>query len=66
MMNKIVKNILLVRDKFMPEMHLRQSGFTCNAIGLDHLTKKKKDKERMQKFKETGDSIYLYTNKKYI
>ena len=27
-MNKIVKKILLSGDKFMPEMHLMQSGFT--------------------------------------
>ena len=34
----------------MPEMHLRQPGFTYNTCGP--FTKKK---ERVQKFKETGD-----------
>ena len=27
-MNEIVNNFLLARDKFMPEMHLKQLGFT--------------------------------------
>ena len=27
-MNEIVNKFLLVGDKFMPEMHLRQPGFT--------------------------------------
>ena len=30
-MNEIVNNFLLVRDKFMPEMDLRQPGFTYSA-----------------------------------
>ena len=35
----------------MPEMHLRQPGFTYGACGP--LTK---NKERIQKFNETGNS----------
>ena len=31
-MNELVNN-LLVGDKFMPEMHLRQPGFTYSACG---------------------------------
>ena len=27
-MNEIVNKFLITRDKFMPEMHLRQPGFT--------------------------------------
>ena len=27
-MNKIINKFLLARDKFMPEMHLREPGFT--------------------------------------
>ena len=38
----------------MPEMHLEQSGFTYSACGP--FTKK----ERIQKFKETGDRSYIY------
>ena len=30
-MNKIVKRFLLAGDKFMPEMYLRQPGFTYSA-----------------------------------
>ena len=32
-MNEIVNKILLAGDKFMPEMHLKQSGFTYSACG---------------------------------
>ena len=41
----------------MPEMHLRQPGFTCSACGPFT-----KNKERIQKFKQTGDSRYIYKN----
>ena len=54
-MNEIVNKILLAGDKFMPEMHLRQPGFTYSACGPFT-----KNKERIQKFKETGDSQYIY------
>ena len=53
--NKIVNKCLLASDKFMPEMHLKQLGFTYSACGP--LTK---NKERIQKFKETGDTSYIY------
>ena len=32
-MNEIVNKFLLAGDKFMPEMHLKQPGFTYNACG---------------------------------
>ena len=32
-MNAIVNKFLLAGDKFMPEMHLEQPGFTCSAYG---------------------------------
>ena len=32
-MNDIVNKFLLVGDKFMPEMHLKQPGFTYSACG---------------------------------
>ena len=41
----------------MPEMHLRHPGFIYNA--WRPFTK---NKERIQKFKETGDSWYIYQN----
>ena len=33
-MNEIVNNFLLAGDKFKPEMHLKQPGFTYSASGL--------------------------------
>ena len=39
----------------MSEMHLRQPGLTYSTCGPFT-----KNKERMQKFKETGDSRYIY------
>ena len=41
----------------MPEMHLKQPGFTHSACGLFA-----KNKERIQKFKKTGDRSYIYKN----
>ena len=56
-MNTIVNKLLLAGDKFMPEMHLRQPGFPCNACGPFT-----KNKERIKKFKEIRDSRYIYQN----
>ena len=53
-MNETVNKFLLAGDKFMPEMHLKQPGFTYSACRL--FTKNKK---RIQKFKETGDTRYI-------
>ena len=33
-MNEIINRFLLAEDKFMPEIHLKQSGFTYSACGL--------------------------------
>ena len=57
-MNEIVNKFLLTGDKFIPEIHLKQSRFTYGACGP--FTKNKK---RIQKFKETGDTNYIYKNK---
>ena len=54
-MNEIVSKFLLAGNKFMPEMHLRMPSFTYNACELFT-----KNKEIIQKFKETGDSLYIY------
>ena len=56
-MNEIVNNFLLAGDKFMPEIHLKQPGFTYSACGPFT-----KNKEGIQKFKETGDTSYIYKN----
>ena len=56
-MNKIVNKFLLARDKCMPEIHLKQSGFTHSPCGPFT-----KNKERIQMYKETEDSRYRYRN----
>ena len=56
-MNKIVNKSLLVGNKFMPEMCFREPGFTYSACGPFT-----KNKERIQRFKETGDTGYIYKN----
>ena len=56
-MNNIINKFLLAGDKFMPEMHLRQPQFiysTCRSFN--------KHKQIIQKFKETGDTKYIYRN----
>ena len=42
----------------MSEMHLRQPGFTYSACGAFN-----KNKEKTKKFRETGDSRYIYQRK---
>ena len=54
-MNAIVNKFSLAGDKFMPDMHLRQPGYTYSACG--QFTK---NKERIKKIKETEDSRYIY------
>ena len=56
-MNEIVNKFLLVGDKSMPEMHLEQPGFTYSAC--DPFTK---NKERIEKFMETGNTNFIYRN----
>ena len=41
----------------MPEMHFRQPGFTYSVCGPFT-----KNKERIKKFKETGNTSYIYKN----
>ena len=56
-MNEIVNKFLLAGDKFMSELHLTQPGFTYSAC--EPFTK---NKERIQIFKETGDTSCIYKN----
>ena len=56
-MNELVIRLLLAGDKFMPEMHLKQSGFTCSACGPFT-----KNKERVAKFMQTRNTDYVYKN----
>ena len=50
-MNDIINTFLLAGDKFMPEMHLKQPGFTYSASGPFT-----KNKERIKKFMQTGNT----------
>ena len=57
-MNEIVSTLLMPGDKFMADMHLKQPGFTYSACAPFT-----KNKERIQEFKETGNTSYIYKNK---
>ena len=54
-MNEIINKFLLVGDKFMPEMHLKQPGFTYSAC-----CPFTKNKERIEKFMQTGYTDFIY------
>ena len=56
-MNKINNKFLLIGDKYMPELHLIQSGFTYSACGTFA-----KFCEKIGKLRETGNSEHLYRN----
>ena len=49
-MNEIVNKFLLAGDKFMPEMHLNQPGFTHSACGT--FTENKEKIEKLKKKQE--------------
>ena len=53
-MNEIINKFLLVGDKFMPELHLRQPGFTYSACGPFI-----KNKVRIEKFMKTGNTDFI-------
>ena len=53
-MNAILNKLLLVGDKFMPEIYLKQPGFTYSVCGPFT-----KNKERMQKKRSRRFKIYL-------
>ena len=53
-MNAIVNKFSLAGDKFMPEMHSKEPGFTYSPFT--------KNKERIQKFMQTGKTSYNYMN----
>ena len=55
--NETVNKFLLAGDKLMHEMHLKKPGFTYSSC--EPFTK---NKERIQKLKETGDTNYIYKN----
>ena len=56
-MNEIINTFLLVGDKLMSEMHLRQPGFTYSACGP-----LAKNKKRIEKFVQSGNTDFIYKN----
>ena len=56
-MNEIVNKFLLAGDKFMPELHLKQPGFTYSACGPFT-----RNKEKIEKFMQTGSTDFIYRN----
>ena len=57
MSSNVINKLLLAGDKFRPEIHLRQPQVTYSACGPFT-----KHEQRIQKFKETGDTNYIYMN----
>ena len=54
-MNEIVRKFLLVGDKStIPEMHLKQLGFTYNSYGPFT-----KNKERIEKIMQIGNADFI-------
>ena len=56
-MNEIVNKFLLVGDKCMPEMHLKEPGFTYSACGPFT-----KYKERIEKFMQIRNTNLIKMN----
>ena len=52
-MNEIINKFLLVGDELMPEMHLKQTGFTCSAC-----CPFTKNKERIARFMQAGTTDF--------
>ena len=57
-MNEIINKFLLAGAKFIPEMHLKQPGFTYSACGPFT-----KNNERIENFMKTGNTDFIYKNK---
>ena len=56
-MKKIMNKFLLVGDKFMSKLNLRQLGFTYSVCGSFT-----KHRERRKKFRETANLKLIYKN----
>ena len=56
-MNEIINKFLLAGNKSMPEMHLKQPGFTYSTCRPFT-----KNKERIEKFMQTGNTDFIYKN----
>ena len=56
-MNEIMNKFLLAGDKFMPELLLKQPGFTYSACSPFT-----RNKETIEKFMQTGNTDFIYRN----
>ena len=56
-MNEIVNKFLLVGDRFIPEMHIKQPGFTYKAC-----VPFTRNRERIEKFVQIGNTGFFYKN----
>ena len=56
-MNESVNKLSLAGDIFLPEIHLKQTGFTDSACGSFT-----KNKERIEKLMQTGNTDFIYRN----
>ena len=66
-MNQTANNFLLLGDKFMPEMHLRQPGFTYSVSGLLKTNEERIEKIlfiKMSLIKLDFNIIWLMVNRK--
>ena len=57
-MNETVNKFLLAGNKFMPELHLKQPGFTYSACCLYT-----KNKERIEKLTQSGNTDFIHRYK---
>ena len=60
-MNNVINKFLLAGYKFMPEMHLRQPQFVYSSCGPFT-----RHKERIKKFKQTGDTRFYRNERIFI
>ena len=60
--NEILNKFLLAGDKFMPEIDLKQPGFTCSLCGPFTKNKERIKKIKKKNKKTPGDWRYIYQN----
>ena len=56
-MNQVVNKFLIVGDKFMSDLHLKQPRFIYSACDLFT-----RNKERTEQFIQTGNTDFIYGN----
>ena len=59
-MNEIINKFLLIGVRFMPNMHLKQPGFTYSTCGP--FAENRERQNLWKKFMETGNTNFIYRN----